>query len=154
MFSLPFFAKIVPFLVVLQLRLDHDNSDAAGASFFVEEDSCGDDEQTHVAELVGWIAVAPGSGPSSAAIQAYPVAGAASESTIGESGSVSTAEDGWTTIALKGSYIRPVLFAGVPTSNGGQEAVVRIQQQRLGCATLHCFQIRVVEPGCLDQWHV
>eukprot|EP01052_Picozoa_sp_SAG31_P045187 SAG31_NODE_8157_length_1507_cov_1.041903_2_plen_111_part_01 len=110
-------------------------------SVFVEEDSCTDSEQSHAPERVDLIEVTPADDP---ALRAYPVSGVASERTIGESGSITTVEDGWVTIALKGSYVRPVLFAGVPTSNGGQHAVVRIAGYKLGCPTLYCFRLRVV----------
>lgn len=78
-------------------------------------------------------------------------------------------------IELTGVYTNPVVVAGVLSENGGDSAVVRIQNLRkygvfaaagisVGsvqynsgggrrCNSAWCFDMFLQEPSCLDQWH-
>ena len=59
----------------------------------------------------------------SARHRTYPVA------SIGEQGTA-TVNTGWLTVDLKGDYRSPVVFAGVPSRNGGDASVVRVKRLR------------------------
>jgi hypothetical protein len=80
------------------------------------------------------------------------------------------------TVNLTQTYTNPVVIVGVPTENGHDSAVVRVQNLRpygqyapaginsgstqynpgTGnmCTSSWCFELFLQEPDCLDQWHV
>lgn len=60
------------------------------------------------------------------------------------------------TVQLDGEYESPVIFASVPASVGAQEAVARIRHIRHGGGdcTGWCFDIRLQEPSCRDDFHL
>ena len=53
-----------------------------------------------------------------------------------------------TTIQFANAYTNPVVFAGIPTHNGGHEGVVRIHEIRRTS-----FDLYFDEPACLDETH-
>ncbi len=67
---------------------------------------------------------------------------------IGETGTVS-ADHIWKTVSLSRTYQNPVVVAGAPTYNGGNQTTVRIQN-----VSANSFEIRIDEWECLDEWHV
>jgi hypothetical protein len=82
---------------------------------------------------------------------------AARQAEIGESGLVAAMTHEWVTVSLGLPFkATPVVFAGVPTSNGVQEAVVRVRDIRYGTGgcTAWCFDIRIQEPSCRDDIHI
>lgn len=135
-----------------QLRVS--NISSSGASIYCEEERCSDDEQTHIAEKVGWLAIDESPfGEQPTMIQAEPIIGVAMQTTVGESGILTGLMADWVTVQLRGIYRRPVFFAGIPSANGGDHVVVRLQAKRTDCPGTNCFRVRLQEPGCLDQVH-
>jgi hypothetical protein len=135
-----------------QLRVSEISE--SGASIFCEEERCSDDEQTHLAEKVGWLAIDESPfGDQPTMIQAEPIIGVAMQTSVGESGMLTGLMADWVTVELRGIYRRPVFFAGIPSANGGDHVVVRLQAKRTDCPGSNCFRVRLQEPGCLDQVH-
>ena len=135
-----------------QLRVSSISED--GAYIFCEEERCSDDEQTHIAEKVGWLAIDESPfGDQPTMIQAEPIIGVAMQTSVGESGMLTGLMADWVTVELRGIYRRPVFFAGIPSANGGDHVVVRLQAKRTDCPGSNCFRVRLQEPGCLDQVH-
>lgn len=135
-----------------QLRVSEISE--SGASIFCEEERCSDAEQTHLAEKVGWLAIDESHfGAEPTMIQAEPIVGVAMQTSVGESGMIVGIMADWISVELRGIYRRPVFFAGVPSANGGDHVVVRLQAQRTDCAGSSCYRVKLQEPNCLDGVH-
>lgn len=132
----------------------------SGASFFCEEEGCSDDETRHVAETVGYLALAAG-GNEIRAVSSFHVSQATAVD-VGEMGDILPSHQ-WTLVELAGlQYSQPVVFVGTPTQSGNQEAVMRVRNVQYGgdfpdgtvCPfNTWCFQVRIQEPSCRDQTH-
>jgi hypothetical protein len=132
----------------------------SGASFFAEEEGCSDAERRHVAETVGYLALA-GGGSEIRAVAHLHVSRATSVD-VGEMGDIQPNHD-WTLVELAGlQYSQPVVFLGTPTQSGDEEAVMRVRNIQYGGAfpdgtacpdSRWCFQVRLQEPSCRDGTH-
>ena len=146
------------------------------ATIFVEEETCQDAETGHwMKEVVDYMAFENGKlGESSTIVRAHSLSHSSktfAQTAVGEVGMIHTvaansSQNSWVTVALKGAYVNPVVFGGVPTHDGGaaagtdsaSEVVVRFQNMRRGrangCSAGHwCFDVRLQEPACKDDRH-
>ena len=147
-----------------QLRQDNDNFESpittTSATFYIEEETCVDDESEagngcigdseYVAgngchpnpERVSWLAMSPANvqngghtvgftGVSNGGDNLYMMARPQLQS-LREIGEQGSARinTGWRTVSLEGHYRNPVVFCGVISTNGGDASVCRIQRVR------------------------
>ncbi|MEO0896213.1 MAG: PQQ-dependent sugar dehydrogenase [Bacteroidota bacterium] len=67
---------------------------------------------------------------------------------MGEQGTAQ-ADHEWTVVNLQRTYTDPVVVAGAPSFEGGNQSTVRVRN-----VTGNSFEVRIDEWECLDEWHV
>ena len=87
------------------------------ATLFVEEETCSDAELGHVAEQLSVLAVDVG-------VSGQAGGGSNTLLEIGVAEAAGTA----VSISFINDYVNPLIFAGIPTSNGPEEVAIRIQR--------------------------
>jgi hypothetical protein len=119
------------------LRIRHLNN--GGMEIKIEEETSADAERDHAAEVVGYITA--NTGPI------YNFLG----NIIGEAGFVTTNQgvDRWYPLDLNHSYVNPVVFMNMITTNGGNPSHIRIRN--VGAGSL---EYQIEEWDYLDQAHM
>lgn len=158
------------------LRQGDTPTNVSETSLYIQEAECGQGSgkiSVEESEQVSYIIIGTDAGEASCEPRNRPchfgtftstpvVAGlganAARLAEVAESGKISGITHEWQTVSLGLPFkATPVVFAGVPSSNGNEEAVVRVADVRYGdgedCIAW-CFNVRIQEPSCRDDIHL
>lgn len=159
------------------LRQGDTATDEFGTSLYIQEAECGQGNgkvSVEESEQVSYIIIGPdadeqpcvparnqpchfGTFRSTPVVAGLGGINAARLAEVGESGKILGMTHEWQTVSLGLPFkAAPVIFAGVPSSNGNQEAVVRIDAIRYGSGgcVAWCFNVRIQEPSCRDDTHL